>query len=72
MSYLAQQWILWAIMAGLLTFAIFIIFYDHSNRKGRQMKAKHRDELLTRLLNQSERMGDNVSRRVDCDSHHLV
>jgi cytochrome c-type biogenesis protein CcmH/NrfF len=72
MSYFAQQWILWAIMVGLLAFAVFIIIYDHRNHTGQKYKVRRRDELLTRLLHQSERMGENVSRRVDCDSHNLV
>jgi len=66
MSALLNQWILWAFIVGALGAIIYILVYDYKNHQRQRPKLERRDALLTKLAQQAERLGNDVSSRTDC------
>jgi hypothetical protein len=69
-TYVASQWIVWALLGGAIAGIIYIAAYNHQVTLGRQALTTKRDELLSQLVQKSERMiVDNGHNDASCISN---
>jgi phosphate/sulfate permease len=52
-TYIAEQWIVWALMGGAIAAIVFLALYRHKLQQDRKPLLKQRDDLLERLQTHS-------------------